>query len=246
MYAEHDTIVVIDADAKPVTIREKKNIIPGEGIYRNNFLFQLHTVSVSHFEFFTMYVLKVGEYYDVHILKKKKEIFSIQFKKLANVYLLYTYVNIDKVYFNVITEEIQTMFEGQSIALLSELFGSKTNTGLYKIYRYKFYLDANHRVSFKDGFGEKHPHTWEFVVEIKHTKDTIILFYEIEQIVEQMLAPYQGVLLNDTEYFSTVNPTTENIGFYFKKEFEERIKGKVWSLEKMEISETANRTFVLK
>ena len=48
----------------------------------------------------------------------------------------------------------------------------------YRVYRYKFYLDANHYIFTPTGEpGMIHPHTWEFAVELKNKNGDFVIWY---------------------------------------------------------------------
>lgn len=120
-------------------------------------------------------------------------------------------------------------------------------SNLHRIYRYKFYLDANHAVSFNGKLGEIHPHTWEFLVELERMEhDNVILFTQIEDIINNILLPYQNKVINTVYPFDTENPTTEAIGEYFYALVEYKMEVLGWNLLRMEISESPNRTYILK
>lgn len=117
---------------------------------------------------------------------------------------------------------------------------------LIKMYQYKFYLDANHYVTFNNKAGELHPHTWEISVGIELVGDNVIQFNEIENVIKFTLEKYQNTKLNDIQPFDEINPTLENIGDYFTKSFEEKITSKGWKLRSFAISETPSRSYITK
>ena len=246
----------------------------GKGIYRTNFLFQMKKIYKPKFQFYTMKVVKMNNIYNITILNNDKIIFQINFKKLINVKLLEKYINIEHIYFDEINEEILNTFNeirtivsdlndelqnqqeiniisnvnkiNQEVKTLSsEIAILNNSTQIYKIYRYKFYLDANHAIKIDDKLGEIHPHTWEFAIELKHKETNLVLFIDIENIINEILQPYQGILINQIKPFDTLNPTTENMGNYFKNHIKDRINELNWELLKLEISESPNRTYVI-
>lgn len=115
---------------------------------------------------------------------------------------------------------------------------------LSKMYQYKFYLDANHYVTFDNTDGELHPHTWEISVVIELVGENVIPFYQIENMIKDLLASYQNTKLNDVEPFTTINPTLENIGDYFTKEISTTVAEKGWELSNFTISETPSRSYI--
>lgn len=116
----------------------------------------------------------------------------------------------------------------------------------YRIYRYKFYLDANHFIYSEGKKGHVHPHTWEFAIELKNKNGDFVLFRDIERIINEVFAPYQGTCLNDMKPFDNIEPTMENVGEYFEDVVSERMLKMNWELLKVEISETPSRAYVIK
>jgi len=116
----------------------------------------------------------------------------------------------------------------------------------YKIYRYKFYLDANHYIYTPAGDkGELHPHTWEFAVELKNRNGDFVPFNQIEELINEVLEPFQNICLNDMAPFDKKVPTLENIGDYFKDLFKYKMDAMNWELLQMEISETPSRSYII-
>lgn len=117
----------------------------------------------------------------------------------------------------------------------------------YKTYRYKFYLDANHYIYSSTGEkGAVHPHTWEFAVELKNKNGDFVLFHQIEELINEVLKPYQNICLNDVAPFDHKVPTLENIGEHFKSEMAQKMHEMNWELLRMEISETPSRSYILR
>lgn len=117
----------------------------------------------------------------------------------------------------------------------------------YRIYRYRFYLDANHFIYSSTGEkGMVHPHTWEFAIELKNKNGDFVLFSKIEQMINEILKPYQNICLNDVAPFDKKVPTLENIGEVFKEVISRKMDGLNWELLQMEISETPSRSYIVK
>jgi len=114
-----------------------------------------------------------------------------------------------------------------------------------RTYRYKFYLDANHSVLINGKKGESHPHTWEFLIELRNTTGEFIKFSDIEAIINKVLSQYQNKYINEIIPFNDLNPTTENMATYFKTVFEDKMNNQNWEILKLELSEAPNRTFVI-
>lgn len=249
---------------------EKDNL----GIYRTDFLFQMKSNYKCKFDFYDMYVTKIENFYNVVIKNNIYNVFSIDFHKLKNVYSLTKFINIENIYFDEINQDILKTFEkikylvkdvSEANTLYINEFSKKNiynineevinlnkknkilknEKQLYNIYRYKFYLDANHFVKFANSIGEKHPHTWEFLVELKNRNSELVMFTDIENVFNEILEPYQDKLINKTEPFTKLNPTTENMGNYFKNLTKEKFNSLNWDLLRFEISESPNRTYIL-
>lgn len=117
----------------------------------------------------------------------------------------------------------------------------------YRIYRYRFYLDANHFIYSSTGEkGMVHPHTWEFAIELKNKNGDFVLFSRIEEMINEILKPYQNICLNDVAPFDKKVPTLENIGEVFKEVISRKMDGLNWELLQMEISETPSRSYIVK
>lgn len=117
----------------------------------------------------------------------------------------------------------------------------------YRIYRYRFYLDANHFIYSSTGEkGMVHPHTWEFAIELKNKNGDFVLFSRIEEMINEILKPYQNICLNDVAPFDKKVPTLENIGEVFKEVISQKMDGLNWELLQMEISETPSRSYIVK
>lgn len=116
----------------------------------------------------------------------------------------------------------------------------------YRIYRYKFYLDASHYIYSNEGNkGVIHPHTWEFAVELKNKNGDFVMFNEIEKVINDIFEPYQESSLNEKEPFNKIVPTLENIGEYFKSLMEERMEDRNWEVLRLEVSETPSRSYII-
>lgn len=117
----------------------------------------------------------------------------------------------------------------------------------YRIYRYRFYLDANHFIYSSTGEkGMVHPHTWEFAIELKNRNGDFVLFSRIEELINEILKPFQNICLNDVAPFDKKVPTLENIGEFFKEVISGKMDGLNWELLQMEISETPSRSYIVK
>ena len=88
-------------------------------------------------------------------------------------------------------------------------------TRLYREYKFKFYLNANHYIIINGKNGQTHPHTWEFVFYIMKSEGEFVLFNKFEKAIEEYLEKFQGRVMNEIPPFDTMVPTLENISDYF-------------------------------
>ena len=61
------------------------------------------------------------------------------------------------------------------------------STRLYREYKFKFYLNANHYIIINGKNGQTHPHTWEFVFYIMKSEGEFVLFNKFEKAIEEYL-----------------------------------------------------------
>ena len=90
---------------------------------------------------------------------------------------------------------------------------------MYREYRLKFYLNMRHYIIINEVKGETHPHTWEFALDIKFSRNLFVEFNIFEQGISQFLEKYQNKILNEAEPFDAMMPTLENVTDYFAEEF---------------------------
>lgn len=111
-------------------------------------------------------------------------------------------------------------------------------------YRFKFYLNAVHKIIINQTSGKSHPHTWEIVIDASYD-NTFVMFSIIEKDIENFLAQYQDQNLNDIPPFDKLNPTLENITMYLKDKIYKLLLAHGWILNKIEVSESPTRTFMI-
>lgn len=115
----------------------------------------------------------------------------------------------------------------------------------YNQYKYKFYLNANHSIYINGVLGQKHPHTWEIMLDTIKVMEGFVQFNDVEKDIDAFLEQYQDEYINDVEPFTTLNPTLENICIYFKDCIQKSLMEKGWLLLSIEISETPTRSFII-
>ncbi len=119
------------------------------------------------------------------------------------------------------------------------------NSTLYREYKFKFYLNANHYIIINGKEGQRHPHTWEFMVNIRMSDQKFVEFGDYEKAIDEYFNKYQNRVLNEVEPFDHIIPTLENMSDYFVHEIREIVKNLGGILVKMESSETPTRSYVI-
>lgn len=90
---------------------------------------------------------------------------------------------------------------------------------MYREYRLKFYLNMRHYIIINEVKGETHPHTWEFALDIKFSRNLFVEFNIFEQGISQFLEQYQNKILNEAEPFDSMMPTLEMLLIILQKNF---------------------------
>ena len=116
---------------------------------------------------------------------------------------------------------------------------------MYREYRLKFYLNMRHYIIINEVKGETHPHTWEFALDIKFSRNLFVEFNIFEHGISQFLEQYQNKILNEAEPFDSMMPTLENVTDYFAEEFFKIIYKTGGMLTRVEASETPTRSYIV-
>lgn len=119
------------------------------------------------------------------------------------------------------------------------------NNNLYREYRFKFYLNANHYIVIKGNEGQRHPHTWEFMVSIAVDRNEFVQFNDYEKAIEEYFDQYQNKVLNEVAPFDEITPTLENMAEYFVQKIADIVQELGGQLMQMESSETPTRSYVI-
>lgn len=119
------------------------------------------------------------------------------------------------------------------------------NNDLYREYRFKFYLNANHFIIIDGKEGQTHPHTWEFIVSIAIDKNEFVQFDSYERAIEEYFKQYQNTVINTKKPFNLIIPTLENMAEYFVEKLQDIVKEMGGQLMQLEMSETPTRSYVL-
>lgn len=112
-------------------------------------------------------------------------------------------------------------------------------------YKFKFYLNARHSVTFNGKASNIHPHTWEVAVVFSSQNSDTINFTDFEKDLEKYFLNYEGKYLNDHISFRDINPTMENIGKVLYNDIKSLVNDKTLHFKVMEISENPTRTYII-
>lgn len=116
---------------------------------------------------------------------------------------------------------------------------------LFKEYRFRFYLNANHYIIIDGNAGDTHPHTWEFTIDILVDNNEFIEFNKFEKGIEKFFSKYQNKVINEIPPFDHTNPTLENMADYFIYDLQDLVSQIGGTLTKMECSETPTRSYII-
>jgi 6-pyruvoyltetrahydropterin/6-carboxytetrahydropterin synthase len=112
-------------------------------------------------------------------------------------------------------------------------------------YKFKFYFNARHSVTFNNIASNIHPHTWEVVVLFSTEDNATVNFTEFENNVEHYFLNYEGKYLNELESFKDKNPTMENIAKVLYGDIRKLVNNRILSFSRIEISENPTRTYII-
>lgn len=102
-----------------------------------------------------------------------------------------------------------------------------------------------HYIIINDAKGETHPHTWEFALDIKFSRNSFVEFNIFEDGISKFLEQFQNKILNEVEPFDSMMPTLENVTDYFAEEFFKIIYKTGGMLTCVEASETPTRSYIV-
>ncbi len=122
---------------------------------------------------------------------------------------------------------------------------SEMNRQIFRQYKLKFYLNAQHYIIMNGKMGEVHPHTWELTLGILISAKGFVQYNCFEEVVEERLMHYQNQVLNEIPPFRSILPTLENIVEYFADVFSEDISEVGGTLISISGSESPTRSYVL-
>lgn len=119
------------------------------------------------------------------------------------------------------------------------------SNNIYREYKFKFYLNANHFIYIDGVAGMVHPHTWEFEICIMRDSLMFVEFSEFEKAIEKYFAKYQNRVINEVEPFDKIVPTLENMADYFIEDIRKIVREIGGEVVMMESSETPTRSYLL-
>jgi len=112
-------------------------------------------------------------------------------------------------------------------------------------YKFKFYLNARHSVTFNGNTSSIHPHTWEVGVSFGSETEDIVNFTEFEKELERLFLKFEGKYLNELLPFKELEPTMENIGKVLYIGIKTLVDSKSLYFKRVEISENPTRTYII-
>lgn len=111
----------------------------------------------------------------------------------------------------------------------------------FESYKFTFRMNASHaNVKTDEGV---HNHTFEISLFIKQNDDNFVAYDVTENVIQEYLKPYSGVILNSVPPFNGISPTIENIGEEFFTEITLLLANCGYQLVKLDISESPQRIF---
>lgn len=116
----------------------------------------------------------------------------------------------------------------------------------FRGYKYKFNLNASHSIKIYDQPTASHTHTFEITLFIEALKEELILYDEIENLIEDFLRLYDQKELGETEPFNQISPTLENMGDVFFNKIKTLLKPFGFKLVKLEISDSPSSVYIVK
>jgi len=111
-------------------------------------------------------------------------------------------------------------------------------------YCYKLQLHGQHSIAIQGIQGKPHAHTWYLSIYVQY-HDDFSLVNQAEEILKQVLDPYQNQYLNSLAPFDQIDPTLENIGEQLFRQLEQVLQGHQIKIQRLEISETPVRIYVV-
>jgi 6-pyruvoyltetrahydropterin/6-carboxytetrahydropterin synthase len=112
-------------------------------------------------------------------------------------------------------------------------------------YKFSFYLNARHSVSFNGKASNIHPHTWGIAIIFASEEEETINFTAFEKEIEEYFSSYEGKYLNEQDPFKNINPTMENIAKVLYVNIKEFINNKNLNFKSIAISENPTRTYII-
>lgn len=78
---------------------------------------------------------------------------------------------------------------------------------------------ASHGITLPDGTTEpQHEHNWSIITRVSRDQldrsDTVMDFIQLKKILEDIIAPFDNISLNDIDYFHKNNCTAEVVARY--------------------------------
>ena len=111
-------------------------------------------------------------------------------------------------------------------------------------YVIRTYLNASHAMRWPDQLGQRHPHTWEIICQIKKRDvKKFIKFNQMEDQISAALQPFQNQFLNKIAPFDHVNPSLENLTDYFFDQINAQLESIDCVLLQLQLGESPTRFY---
>lgn len=105
------------------------------------------------------------------------------------------------------------------------------------------FLNARHYLVTRTTRGSVHAHSWQFQAEteVPYEREFFVLFRELQEKIQKVLAPFENTLLNEQSPFDEIPPVTENLSAYFYKALTGELEGSGVRLRKLTVWESPTR-----
>ncbi|MDD2214438.1 MAG: 6-carboxytetrahydropterin synthase, partial [Oscillospiraceae bacterium] len=95
------------------------------------------------------------------------------------------------------------------------------------------------------GLGQRHQHSWEVVCDFDTVNNEMMIFDDVDELIQQTLRAYSGRFLNELPPFDQINPTLENITEHFFKLLSDKLAEHQAILEKIVVGESPTRYYCI-
>ncbi|HCW92432.1 MAG TPA: 6-carboxytetrahydropterin synthase QueD [Flexistipes sinusarabici] len=118
---------------------------------------------------------------------------------------------------------------------------------MYKVKVTDNFSSAHNLREYEGNCEKLHGHNWQIEVSLKGEEldelGMLVDFRELKKEVKNILNTLDHTYLNDHEYFSRVNPTSENIAHFIYKKLKSRFKDRMDSVTVWESNDSATEYY---